>query len=154
MIDGAAFRERLAGYGPQKVREMIAEGRFGEDKAPIAADWLRTQEEQPLIVRRWRGEDPSAGYQPTTGDLRYRDAVKANPNLDPFEEAVLLRDLTHEYLSALLSDNTSDRSAGFRAQLEAELSRRGGALAVRANRIALGSLAVAVLALIVSLFAL
>ncbi len=91
-------------------------------------------------------------YQPTTGDLTYRNAFTANPQLNPFEEARLLKGVSHEYLSALLADNTSERSAGFKAQLEAELARRGTILTQRANRIATASLIVSIAAALVAVF--
>jgi hypothetical protein len=153
VLDAEAFRERLVAYGASRVREMIAEGRFGEEKVAVAKQWLQAQDEQPQAIRRWRGKDPAAGYQPTAGDLRYRNAVLGDAERNPFDEARLLRDISHEYLSALLSDNTGERSKGFRVQLEAELARRSGALAIRANRIALASLLTAIIALIVSIVA-
>lgn len=150
-FDAAAFRETLNAFGEERVREMLAEGRYGEEKRAIVEHWLASQATVPIAERPWRGFDPAANYQPTAGDLTYRNAIASNQDINPFEEAFLLKGISHEYLSALLSDNSSPRSASFRAQLDAEVARRGSGLAVRANRIAMASLVVAVLALIAAL---
>lgn len=88
-------------------------------------------------------------YTPTAGDLEYRNASQGD--LDPFEEAALLRYVSHEYLAVLAHDNTGERSVGFKAMIDAELARRGSDIARRANRIALGALFVAIAALTVSI---
>ena len=150
MIDGPAFQERLAGYGEQQVRQKLAAGHFGEAKKSLVEDWLRQQEAVPVATRVWRGTDPVALYQPSAGDLAYRNAFAADPDLNPFEEAVLLQDISDAYLSVLVSENIGERSAGYRAMLDAELVRRGSAIAHRANRIAWISLAVAIASVIIS----
>lgn len=150
-FDAAAFRESLIAFGEGRVREMLAEGRYGEEKRTIVEHWLESQATVPIAERPWQGFDPAAKYQPTAGDLAYRNAIASNKDINPFEEAFFLRGISHEYLSALLSDNSGSRSAGYRAQLDAEVARRGSGLAVRANRIAMASLIIAVLALIAAL---
>jgi hypothetical protein len=84
-------------------------------------------------------------YRPSTGDLAYRDAAKGD--LDPFNEARLLRKVSHEYLSALIHDNSGPRSTGFKAMLDAEIARRGSLIARRANWIAFSALATSIVAL-------
>ena len=55
--------------------------------------------------------------------------------------------MSHDYLSVLAASNSGDTSKPFRAQIDAELSRR---TAQRATRIAIGSLSVAIVSLLIS----
>ena len=88
------------------------------------------------------------GYVPTRGDRRFRDAKLGDgPKPDDFETARLLRGVSHEYLSVLAASNSGETSKPFRVQLEAEVARRN---AQRATRLAIGSLAVAVVSLLIS----
>jgi len=150
MFDAESFQIRLSGYGVEKVRLKLAAGEFGEEKRGIVENWLEQQEAIPVASRPWRGVDPVALYQPSAGDLKYRDAWKSD-QLNPFEEAVLLQGVSHAYLSVLVSENSGERSAGFKAMLDAEVIRRGQHLAQRANRIAITALCVAVLAVVISI---
>lgn len=152
MIDAGAFRELLVGYGPTKVRQMIAERRFNEEKTRIAQEWLDQAESTPQATRAWHGERPSSRYRPTAGDLAYRNAFVNDPDLNPFEEAMLLQGISPAYLSALAHDNSGPRSAGFKAMIDAEVTRRGSGVAKRANIIAICSLTVAIAAAIISVF--
>ncbi len=95
---------------------------------------------------------PRRSYEPSVGDLRYRNAVINHPDLDPFEEAVLLREISDEYLSVLAHDNTGDKCAGFAAMITTEQNRRSRTIAHRANRIALVALAVSIGSLMIALF--
>ncbi len=86
-------------------------------------------------------------YKPTRGDLAFRDVQH---DVNPFEMAAALQNVSDVYLSVLLSSNTRDRSAGFRSQLDFELQRRAGVRQRDANFIALGGMAIAALAVIAS----
>jgi len=87
-------------------------------------------------------------YKPSRGDLRFRDAkIGSISKSNPFETARLLRGVSHDYLSVLAASNSGDTSRPFRAQIDAELSRR---TAQRATRIAIGSLTVAIVSLLIS----
>lgn len=81
-------------------------------------------------------------YKPTKGDIAYRDATE--DDIDPFSEAKLLRKISHEYLAVLAHDNTTPDSAGYRALIDAEITRRGTLIARRANWIALTALCISV----------
>ena len=94
----------------------------------------------------------STYYKPSVGDLRFRNAV-LNSKPNPFDEAFLLRKVSDTYLSVLISDNSGERSAGYRALLEAELTRRGLVAAARANVISGMALAVSVLAIATAVLA-
>lgn len=93
-------------------------------------------------------------YQTTVGDLDYRNAAlnEGREGLHPFEEARLLRYVSHEYLATLAHDNTGERSAPMKALIDAEIARRGSDLTRRANRIAMAALAISVVAVIVAIF--
>lgn len=148
MIDFAPLRRKLEDYGVATVREMLSAGRFQPDKRSYIEAWLEMKAAEPTTVR----PTPRHGkrYTPSGGDLAYRDAAKGE--LSPFDEARLLRRVSHEYLAVLASDNTGPSSAGFKAMVDAELARRGSAIAMRANWIAAGALVVSMAALAVSLF--
>lgn len=88
---------------------------------------------------------PDGQYHPTRADLEYRNANSAK-NL--FDQAKLLRNISHEYLAVLAHDNSGANSAGTKAMIDAEISRRGFAAARRANQISILSLVVALAALI------
>lgn len=88
------------------------------------------------------------GFKPSKGDLRFQEADRKNGN--DFDTARLLRDVSHEYIAVMLSSNAGPTSAGFRALLEAELSRRSSRIAHRANWIAAASLAISVLAVVIA----
>jgi len=94
-----------------------------------------------------------AGYSPTVGDLAFRDA-HAQGDLNPFEEAELIRDISDTYLAVLLSANTGDSSKGTFAMFQAEMTRRGGLAAKNANRLAGWSLAVSTISGIIAVIAL
>lgn len=95
----------------------------------------------------------SKRYQPTSSDLTYRNFVLGAASTDPFERAVLLRDVSDSYLIVLASDNTAPSSAGIKAFYDAELVRRGGLVARRANQIALWSLGISVLSFLAAVIA-
>ncbi|MBB4839200.1 hypothetical protein HNP52_002269 [Sphingomonas kyeonggiensis] len=88
-------------------------------------------------------------YKPTKGDIRWRDASNAKTN--PFQEARLLQSVSHEYLSVMLHDNSGPTSTGFKSMLDAEVSRRGSALARRANLIAMASAALSAISIVIAL---
>lgn len=92
-------------------------------------------------------------YKPTAGDRAYRDAIYAKEELNPFEESILLHDVSDTYLAVLISANAGPTSAGTKALYDAEIARRGSLVAKRANRIAGWSLAVAALSLVVAIVA-
>lgn len=92
-------------------------------------------------------------YTPSAGDLAYSKASKRSEGINPFEEAMLLRKVSDTYLSVLISDNTSSRSVGFRAMIEAELTRRAGATARQANAIAIFAAGAALASAIIAVFA-
>lgn len=152
MIDAGAFLISLDRYGEETVREKLAAGHFSAGKVPLVEEWLRRESGRAKAWRPWRGADPLSKYQPSKGDLAYRDACNADSEMDPFEEAHLLQGISDTYLSVLASDNTGAQSAGFKAMLDAEANRRGSAIAKRANRIAWWSIVIAACSLIVSLF--
>jgi len=89
-------------------------------------------------------------YKPTKGDLRFRDSYKQK--LNAFEKARLLRNVSHEYLSALAHDNSGVAGGGFKAMIDAEAMRRGSVVAKRANLISMLALAVAMISVAVSVF--
>lgn len=91
-------------------------------------------------------------YKPTKGDLAYRDAVRGDIN--PFDEAKLLRKVSHEYLAVLAHDNASARSHGMTSLVAAERQRRDGDVARRATWAAIVSAAFAGMAFVVSILAL
>lgn len=153
MIDADAYREKLIAYGEDKVRRMVAEGRIANQNASVARAWLEEQEGLPVKTRPSPERGLSSLYEPTEGDLRYRDAFTTDPDIDPFHEAMLLEGISSTYLGVLVSDNCGERSAGFKAMLDNEIARRSSLTASRANRIALGSLAVSVIAIGISIFA-
>lgn len=104
-------------------------------------------------LRQRKVASANARYKPTKGDLAFRDANEAAAGPNPFEEAILLRNVSDAYLSVLISDNAGPTSAGYKALLDAEMTRRGGQVARRANMIALGSLVVAIAAAVISVIA-
>lgn len=70
---------------------------------------------------------------------------------DPFEMARMLKSISHEYLAVLARDNAGPNSAGMKAMIDAEISRRGFAAAAHANRISIGSLVIALISLVIAL---
>lgn len=92
----------------------------------------------------------AGSYKPTSGDLEYRNAVR-DEELPLFDEARLLRGVSHEYLAVLAHDNSAPECAGYKAMLDAEISRRGFAVARRANQIAITSAVIACISLAYSL---
>lgn len=101
------------------------------------------------MLDRSRSDRVSEAYCPSKADLEYRNFVDAK---NPFARAKLLRHVSHEYLAVLAQDNTSPNSAGMKAMIDAELSRRGFASARLANKIAFASAAIALLSLFISVF--
>lgn len=85
-------------------------------------------------------------YRPTKHDLAYRNATEGD-DIDPFDEAMYLRKISHEYLSVLAHDNVGPASTSFKAMIDAELGRRGSLIARRANWIALSAVAISIVAL-------
>lgn len=77
----------------------------------------------------------------------------ADGDRNPFEESILLQDISHAYLAALLSSNSGPTSTSIRALLDAEMARRGGLVAHRANMIASWSLGISGVSLIVAIVA-
>lgn len=152
MIDPGAFLISLDRYGEETVREKLAAGHFGDGKVLLVEEWLRRKNAVPKATRPWIGTDPLSKYQPTKGDLAYRSAYVVDLEMNPFEEAHLLQGISDTYLGVLASENTDAQSSGFKAMLDAEVNRRGSAIAKRANRIAWCSILIAVGSLIVSLF--
>jgi hypothetical protein len=71
---------------------------------------------------------------------------------NPFDRAHLMRSINHEYLAVLAHDNSGPDSAATKAMVNVEISRRGFAAARQANRIAIGSLVIACISLLISIF--
>ncbi|MDQ0839401.1 hypothetical protein [Sphingomonas faeni] len=92
-------------------------------------------------------------YMPTKGDRAYRDFMFADGDRNPFEESILLQDISHAYLAAMLSSNSGPTSMSIKALLDAEMTRRGGLVAHRANLIASLSLGISGVSLIVAIVA-
>lgn len=86
-------------------------------------------------------------YKPSKGDLAYSNA---GDDISPFDEAILLRGVSDEYLAVLVQDNQAEGSGGFRALIEFELQRRAAVRTRDANFIALGGMAVAAISVIAS----
>jgi hypothetical protein len=151
MVDREAFIASLDGQDEIEVRTKLAMGNYGEAKKPLVEEWLRRRRDAPKAIRRWRDDEPVSAYRPTAGDMAYRQAFMANPEINPFDEAVALSGVSDAYLSVLAHDNAGESSAAFRAMIDAEVTRRGSALSKRANLIAWISLAIAVVSAVISI---
>lgn len=77
----------------------------------------------------------------------------ADGDRNPFEESILLQDISQAYLSAMLSSNSGPTSTSIKALLDAEMTRRGGLAARQANRIASWSLGISGVSLVVAIIA-
>lgn len=62
-----------------------------------------------------------------------------------------MQSISDEYLAVLAHDNSGPNSAGYKAMIAAEISRRGTREARRANLIARWSLSLALLACLIAL---
>ena len=83
----------------------------------------------------------AARYKPSKGDLAFRNlTADGNPDDNPFEVAIALRQVSDEYLSVLMADNQGDRSKAFLRQVDFEVQRRAADQARAANLIALGAI--------------
>lgn len=154
MSDDAEFRARLEETGPEQVRINLESGRhYNDRKAPIARLWLREHDAMPVAQRRQPDIVSHAHYRPTKGDLAYQQAENAEADLDPFEEAILLRKVSAAFLSVSISENTGPTCAPYRAMLDAEMARRGSMVAKRANQISIASFVIALASLVISFWA-
>lgn len=88
-------------------------------------------------------------YIPTAADRAFRDAHKAGA--DDFTLASRMQSISDASLAVLAYDNADQKSAAFKAMVDAEAARRGFDLARRANILAKWSLGFAVLSIIVSI---
>lgn len=90
-----------------------------------------------------------ARYIASRDDEAFRDlTADGNPDDNPFEIAIALRDISDEYLSVLMADNQGDSSEPFLRQVEFEVERRAADKSKTANWIARGGMAVAALAIV------
>ena len=113
--------------------------------------WGQALERGIEKIRRLFGVKlPGSGgnYQPSSADMEYRDSAATS---NPFDQAKLLRAISHEYLAVLAQSNAGPNSAGMKAMIDVEISRRGFAAARSANRIALASVALALASLVISI---
>lgn len=151
--DAPELLARLERSGVSQVRVDLENGIFQGSKVARVREWLRERESAPTTARRQPGTNAAGKYKPTRGDLAFSAAHAGAAEPNPFEEAILLRNLSDAYLSVLISDNAGPTSAGYKALLDAEMTRRGALVARRANLIALGSLVVAIAAAVISVIA-
>ena len=78
-----------------------------------------------------------ARYIASRDDEAFRDlTADGNPDDNPFEIAIALRDISDEYLSVLMADNQGDSSEPFLRQVEFEVERRAADKSKTANWIA------------------
>lgn len=88
-------------------------------------------------------------YKPTKGDKAYAAHVGSNP----MDNARLLRNVSDDYLSALMADNGNPRSAGFQEQLRFEIQRRAAAMSRAGIYLRVASLIISIAAFVLSVIA-
>lgn len=148
------FRSRLEQAGPAQVRINLEAGHYNAHKAAIAREWLRQIEIAPTVSKRESVNERPSRYKPSKGDMAFMEAQRSVPGPNLFEDAELLRNVSDTYLSVLIADNAGPTSASYKALLDAEMTRRGGLAARRANHIAIASLMTALASVFISVIAL
>lgn len=83
-------------------------------------------------------------YKPSRGDEIYSEHAH---EVDPFVEAILLRDVSDEYLSVLLLDHQAESSRGTKLLVDFEVQRRAAKRGDKAILVSAMSALVATLAL-------
>lgn len=101
---------------------------------------------ESIIVDECLGADRMKLYEPTKGDKAFVEHVGANP----MDNARLLRKVSDDYLSALISDNSNERSKSFQEQVKFEVQRRNAAMSRTGTYLRAASLAVSLIALVIS----